>query len=102
MSHTSRMSSLGASTELRAVTRTIFGKDRCTALAGRIGREYWAVGAVGSALPWHGRGHRFEPGTVHHPQIVSVSPSLIRSERYWGRSCIRMREPDEPPTLEGT
>lgn len=66
MSHTSRMSSLGASTEMRVMARTIFGNDWCTASAGRIGREYWAVGAVGSALPWRGRGHRFDPGTVHH------------------------------------
>jgi hypothetical protein len=25
----------------------------------------WACGAVGSALPWHGRGRRFEPVQVH-------------------------------------
>jgi DNA-3-methyladenine glycosylase II len=25
----------------------------------------WACGAAGSALPWHGRGHRFDPGQVH-------------------------------------
>jgi hypothetical protein len=25
----------------------------------------WACGAVGSALPWHGRGHRFDPDQVH-------------------------------------
>ena len=25
----------------------------------------WACGAVGSALPWHGRGRRFEPDQVH-------------------------------------
>ena len=24
-----------------------------------------ALSAVGSAFPWHGRGHRFEPGRVH-------------------------------------
>ena len=26
----------------------------------------WACGAAGSALPWHGRGHRFDPDQVHH------------------------------------
>src|ERR1017187_2079287 len=26
----------------------------------------WACGAAGSALPWHGRGRRFDPGQVHH------------------------------------
>ena len=25
----------------------------------------WACGAAGSALPWHGRGHRFDPDQVH-------------------------------------
>ena len=25
----------------------------------------WACGAAGSALPWHGRGRRFDPGQVH-------------------------------------
>src|SRR6266566_840286 len=31
----------------------------------------WACGAVGSALPWHGRGRRFEPDQVHQidPEI---------------------------------
>src|SRR5260370_39862386 len=29
----------------------------------------WACGAAGSALPWHGRGRRFDPGQVH--QILS-------------------------------
>lgn len=29
----------------------------------------WAIGAVGSALPSHGRGHRFESGIAHpHPR----------------------------------
>jgi molybdopterin-binding protein len=25
----------------------------------------WACGAAGSALPWHGRGRRFDPDQVH-------------------------------------
>ena len=29
------------------------------------GPARWACGAVGSALPWHGRGRRFEPVQVH-------------------------------------
>ena len=28
-------------------------------------RSMWACGAAGSALPWHGRGHRFDPDQVH-------------------------------------
>jgi hypothetical protein len=27
--------------------------------------EEWACGAAGSALPWHGRGRRFDPDQVH-------------------------------------
>src|SRR4029077_9967002 len=32
----------------------------------RLRRVVWACGAVGSALPWHGRGRRFDPDQVHH------------------------------------
>ena len=28
--------------------------------------QKWACGAAGSALPWHGRGRRFDPDQVHH------------------------------------
>ena len=36
-------------------------------------RPKWACGAVGSALPWHGRGRRFEPVQVHQTsQILSA------------------------------
>ena len=31
----------------------------------RVLPDEWACGAAGSALPWHGRGHRFDPGQVH-------------------------------------
>src|SRR5208282_2417785 len=33
----------------------------------------WACGAAGSALPWHGRGRRFDPDQVH--QISRATPS---------------------------
>src|SRR4051794_15535833 len=29
-------------------------------------KAVWACGAAGSALPWHGRGRRFDPDQVHH------------------------------------
>ena len=32
----------------------------------------WACGAAGSALPWHGRGHRFDPDQVHHPNTLNI------------------------------
>ena len=30
----------------------------------------WASSAVGSAREWHSRGHRFDPGLVHHPSLA--------------------------------
>src|SRR6184192_3516560 len=36
-----------------------------------VSPKQWACGAAGSALPWHGRGRRFDPDQVHHiPQQV--------------------------------
>ena len=37
---------------------------------------FGAVSLVGRALPWHGRGHRFESGTVHQNLIVAEMTSL--------------------------
>ena len=34
----------------------------------------WACGAAGSALPWHGRGRRFDPDQVHHFQLLTDTP----------------------------
>ena len=34
-----------------------------------IVRSIWAVSLVGRALPWHGRGQRFESATVHQIEI---------------------------------
>src|SRR5271166_4840219 len=38
----------------------------------------WACGAAGSALPWHGRGHRFDPDQVHQstPLFLSICRHL--------------------------
>src|SRR5258708_6101538 len=38
----------------------------------------WACGAAGSALPWHGRGHRFDPDQVHQSFQSFRSTSLPR------------------------
>ena len=38
----------------------------------------WACGAAGSALPWHGRGHRFDPDQVHQTIQSFTNPSLPR------------------------
>src|ERR1700734_3446850 len=39
----------------------------------------WACGAAGSALPWHGRGHRFDPDQVHQlfQQLSWTKPSRV-------------------------
>jgi hypothetical protein len=34
----------------------------------RSALKKWACGAAGSALPWHGRGRRFDPDQVHQNQ----------------------------------
>jgi hypothetical protein len=57
------------------------------ALYRRIGRvqplHLWACGAAGSALPWHGRGHRFDPDQVHQiTQQLSGTP-LQRLAANW-------------------
>jgi hypothetical protein len=36
--------------------------------------DQWACGAAGSALPWHGRGRRFDPDQVHQFPPVCNSP----------------------------
>jgi hypothetical protein len=36
----------------------------------------WACGAAGSALPWHGRGRRFDPDQVHHLYQLLADTSL--------------------------
>ena len=36
----------------------------------------WACGAAGSALPWHGRGRRFDPDQVHHQINYLQVPSF--------------------------
>src|SRR5271155_1579471 len=38
----------------------------------------WACGAAGSALPWHGRGRRFDPDQVHQILQSFRSTSLPR------------------------
>ena len=43
-----------------------------------ISLSTWACGAVGSALPWHGRGRRFDPDQVH--QIRSSFMDRKRNE----------------------
>jgi hypothetical protein len=41
----------------------------------------WACGAAGSALPWHGRGRRFDPDQVHQISFSELHgpPARCRS-----------------------
>ena len=32
--------------------------------------KLWGIGAVGSALEWHSRGHQFEPGMLHYDKTL--------------------------------
>jgi putative endonuclease len=41
--------------------------------------QKWACGAAGSALPWHGRGRRFDPDQVHQFSIM-VAVYILQSE----------------------
>ena len=51
-------------------------------------RTKWACGAAGSALPWHGRGRRFDPDQVHQTsQQLRPGERLGRGQ---DRSCSRM------------
>ncbi len=44
--------------------------------------DSWAFSSFGRALPWHGRGDRFEPGKVHHLKIrVKNSRFFILANR---------------------
>jgi hypothetical protein len=47
-----------------------------------VSRQKWACGAAGSALPWHGRGRRFDPDQVHQ---------LILKNQLSGRSFVALR-----------
>src|ERR1017187_1170212 len=50
----------------------------------------WACGAAGSALPWHGRGHRFDPDQVHQATLsesmtyrTKISAALVQFGVNW-------------------
>ena len=53
------------------LTQRLRTSDVCPTLpapprALRVGRQHiWACSSIGRALPWHGRGRRFEPDQVH-------------------------------------
>ena len=74
-----------------------------------------AIGAVGSALPSHGRGHQFESGIAHHelalsprrtsrtddaarPPPVRIARDPARTPRAASRRCARCRAGRRRPT----
>jgi hypothetical protein len=61
------------------------------ALLSILHSQSWACGAAGSALPWHGRGRRFDPDQVHQFK-PPWNQSLFRSLRHWQKMPARIRE----------
>ena len=68
----------------------------CSARIERVLPQKWACGAAGSALPWHGRGHRFDPDQVHQSfqafrgtslprlcRILIANSRIFTSGRFW-------------------
>jgi hypothetical protein len=52
----------------------------------------WACGAVGSALPWHGRGREFESHQVHQiPQILTKNGTA--QTRFWSPTGVQKWTP---------
>ena len=49
---------------LRRVARRLTNLPQATTIE-ELSHQSWACGAAGSALPWHGRGRRFDPDQVH-------------------------------------
>lgn len=47
----------------------------------------WACGAVGSALPWHGRGRGIEAPQVHHREQETPPREAGRVARHGGDQC---------------
>src|SRR6266481_7866389 len=52
----------------------------CRASAFRLYKA-WACGAAGSALPWHGRGRRFDPDQVHQTSHDNPAPNALKRGR---------------------
>ena len=36
-------------------------------------RQLWGISSAGRALAWHARGHRFDPGILHHKDLSEKS-----------------------------
>ena len=59
----------------------------------RHGTDIWGISSAGRALAWHARGHRFDPGILHHkdPTEISAGSFLLHISACMGenRACRR-------------
>src|ERR1700722_8560195 len=76
-------------------------------LRSRIPKQ-WACGAAGSALPWHGRGRRFDPDQVHHfqhpicpPQNAPICTSTRNLQALAVKGCQFSRSTNHLNNLRG-
>jgi hypothetical protein len=60
----------------------------------------WACGAAGSALPWHGRGHRFDPGQVHQSNQQLTRDASGDPNVALGLVLENQRRPCSPGSIE--
>src|SRR4051812_27171739 len=61
--------------------------------------QVWACGAAGSALPWHGRGRRFDPDQVHQI-LLCTSFTSYRVRATTSSTLVGQRE--FPPDWKST
>src|SRR5271163_2934159 len=47
--------------------------------------QSWACGAAGSALPWHGKGRRFDPHRPYHPSSCWIDTQRNRAAAKRGK-----------------
>ena len=37
----------------------------------------WGISSAGRALAWHARGHRFDPGILHHKDLTEICQASL-------------------------
>ena len=51
-----------------------------------FGHKGWGLSSAGRALPWHGRGHRFDPVRLHQSYfLIGRKPGLVAGEIIYRR-----------------
>src|SRR5579859_1397598 len=64
--------------------------DECISVSENSRVPLWACGAAGSALPWHGRGRRFDPDQVH--QLTFLESVFLAVAQQSQRSKLGLAE----------